>query len=262
MVFETIDNVVRGQLVAEGLTIHWYFEFLYHALECCRNLNLEIFGNTKAVILPVNSYYAVDLPCDYVDYVKVGRINGQYVIPLYERDELNNVVNQDANGNPIPWPTAGTYSGTTYPVSTGEIFNIYYWWYVSVNDKGENLGGFFGYRDGNMIGGFKVVKSRNQIQLDNDPSLTQIYLEYITDNFSEGASNIQSLVPLHVVSCIRAYIHYKYLEGSSKATIGKLQLAKMQYEEEYRKVRAFRYPVSVEMVKKAFRRNYTLAPKM
>src|SRR3990167_3945386 len=68
-----LDDVIRELLVEQGKnTEHEYFRYLTLAISGLRNLNLDASGRPKAVLLPVNDNLTVDLPEDYIKYIRIG----------------------------------------------------------------------------------------------------------------------------------------------------------------------------------------------
>ena len=76
----TLDNIVRSALADRGYPMHFYLQFLQYGIDALRMLNFDVLQSIKSVRLPVNSYKAVTLPCDFVDIVKVGTETGQFVV--------------------------------------------------------------------------------------------------------------------------------------------------------------------------------------
>src|ERR1051325_10022357 len=102
MTWYSLDMITRSILMQRGYPIHWYIDFLKYSTECLRELTFDVLKVINSVKLPVNSYKAVTLPCNYVDWVKVGYATGQWVHPLAQ-GPINRLNNYDANGVKIPY---------------------------------------------------------------------------------------------------------------------------------------------------------------
>ena len=107
----TLDKLVRGVLTSRNYSLHWYLQFLHYGIQAVRELNFDVMQNVKSVRLPVNSYKAVTIPCDYVDYVRLGNELGQYILKWGEKDSFNRLNRFDANGNKINYPDIDMASG-------------------------------------------------------------------------------------------------------------------------------------------------------
>src|SRR6185503_10871944 len=140
--------------------------------------------NTKK--LPVDaSTNAVELPDDYQDYVQVGIEAGQNVKPLVETNKINPIIARNSDFEATTYgaiATANTnniiYYGALYP---------YYWNTVFWNSYGEFTGRMFGgtsYQDDT----FSVFPERNQIQLSERLSVSNIILQYISDGMNADAA--------------------------------------------------------------------------
>lgn len=262
MIMESMDNIVRGALINDGYSIHHYMQYLYYGLECLRELNFNVLRNVKPVMLNVNSYKAVDIPCDYVDYCKVGFTRGEYIVPLYERDSLNRLKNFDSNGNPIPWPNVFNLNNLPLNVDGNSLFFSYYSWYLSnINDKGESLGRQFNYGGGIQPGSFKVIPERNQIELDVNYDLSTVYLEYITDGTDVNNCNGDTMVIPYAISTIRAYIRWWNLERQRSVSSTEKQRAKDHYLDKLQELRRQKFHITIEDIRYSIRRSYQGALK-
>lgn len=99
MKYTSLDKVVKGYLLQRGYPIHFYIDFLVYAQRGFEEISFDTIGNIQTKKLPINSYNAVTLPDDYMDWIKVGITNGQFIRPLVNRQGMNRLNNYDANGS-------------------------------------------------------------------------------------------------------------------------------------------------------------------
>lgn len=202
MRFITLDKIIRRNLLAKRQPLHYYVEYLVHASTCLRELTFDSLKIINTVELTLNDYFAADLPCDFVDWTKVGIKMGQFVQPITQRDSINRLRNQDSQGDYIPYTDPG-------PESSSIDFSPYwpgYWMFQNVNDLGESLGRFYGLNAGLVPDGFKILKERNQIQFQESARATTYVMEYISDGqTSDNASQVEQ----YAWSCIEAFINWK-----------------------------------------------------
>lgn len=199
MRFITLDKIIRRNLLAKRLPLHYYVEYLVHASTCLRELTFDSLRIINTVELTLNDYCAADLPCDYVDWTKVGIKMGQYVRPITQRDSVNRLRNQDSQGDYIKYQEPSMYN-MDFPYWPG------FWMFQNVDDLGENLGRFYGYNAGNVPDGFKILKERSQIQFLESSRNTVFVLEYISDGqTSDNASQVDP----YAWSAIEAFINWK-----------------------------------------------------
>lgn len=205
MKFTTIDKIVRGILIQKRLPLHYYLECAKHAMDCLRELTFDSLRVVNTVILTVNEdgYYA-DLPCDYVDWTKVGFKVGQFVAPIPQRDSINRLHNYTSQG-------AITNYGD--PATTDADFPFWpgYWVYSNVNDLGENIGRLYGWNTGVSANSFKILPERGQIQFAESIQGSEIVLEYISDG--QTNDNATKVDP-YAESCIEAYVAWRTSRNS------------------------------------------------
>lgn len=199
MRYTTIDKIIRRNLLAKRLPLHFYVEFLVHATSCLRELTFDSLRVVNTVELTVNDYFAVDLPCDFVDWTKVGIKAGQFVKPITQRDTINRLRNVDSSGDIVPY---GAFDEVNleYPFWPG------YWFFQNIDDLGENVGRLYGFNTAVGSNGFKVIKERSQIQFTESLEYSTIVLEYISDGqTSDNATQVDE----YAWSTIEAYINWK-----------------------------------------------------
>ena len=83
-----------------GYPIHFYIQALKSASDCLRELTFDTLQNINTVKLAVSETGVAELPCDFVDHIKIGVERGQYVKPLVQKDGLNRLQKTDNTGQP------------------------------------------------------------------------------------------------------------------------------------------------------------------
>jgi len=256
MTLTNLNSIVNNVLNRRKYSIHFFLEFLIYASDCLRELSMDDLKVVQAKKLSVNEYNAVDLPNDYLDYVKVGVEVGQNVRPLVETSGLNRMVNRDADFNPIPY--YNPQKGNTNPIQYGYL-NPINWWGVNFNEYGEFTGRQFGAGAGVQTDVFTVVKERNQIQLtDHLTGLETIVLEYISNGQSaDAATQIDS----YAIATIEAYILWQMKESTRTYSEGERERAKQEYITQRQILRARMSDLTMEKIKRIIAENTYLAPK-
>jgi hypothetical protein len=235
MRFTSLDQITRSMLLQRGYPIHWYIDFLKYGTDALRELTFDVLKVINSAKLPVNSYKAVTLPCDYVDWVKVGVAAGQYVHPLAQ-GPINRLNNFDDSGNKIPY--SDELPDGTFAEIRGSIEYT-----NGLNSLGEHTGGIFNHNPGRSIGTFIELTERNEIQLDNDYPYDYIILDYISDGATCscgcdcGGDSATSIHP-YAIAAIEAYIDWKMKAFNRAYGAGEVQMAEDQYIRQERKLRA------------------------
>jgi hypothetical protein len=242
----TLDNLVRSTLASRGYSMHWYLQFLHYGVQALREINFDVIQNVKSVRLPVNSYKAVTLPCDYVDYVRIGNEFGQYIMPWAERDDMSRMNKFDAQGNKIPYGDIEATNGILPNNWEG------FWYTNYINDKGEHLGRIFNNKP-SFRNSFAVLRERGEIQLDTSYDGAEIVLDYITDGISTNASNA---VHPYASASIEAYINWKHKEHGRQYGPSERQLAREEYYNQLRVLRGRINHMDVQDIQRSLARNY------
>lgn len=183
----SLDNIVRKYLQQEGLTIHDYVECLSLATDCLRELNFDTLRTVKSSKLPVNSYKAVALPADFVDWIKISYARGQYVVEMTMDNRLNRMNNLSNTGQKIPYEV----------INADESINY------SLLDVDAT---YFNNNVAETSNSFKILKERGEIQLDNRCDAEYVILDYIGDGLD---TNADTQINPQAVSTINAYIAWK-----------------------------------------------------
>lgn len=202
MKLTTIDSITRSILLGRGLPLHFYVRYLKFAIDCVRERTFDTLKNTNTVQLNLNSYFAVDLPCDFVGLITLGVPAGQFVMPVTQRNTINNLTNTGANGQPIPFgkDTSGLGVPLDFPFYPG------FFLFTNVDDLGENLGRLYGLNTGLVNTSYKLVPSRNQIQFSEDFPSPTVILEYHSDG--QCVDNM-SKIDIRAQAMIEAYSIWK-----------------------------------------------------
>lgn len=181
MKWTSLDAITRSVLQQRQLPIHYYLQYLKYASDMFRELHFDTLRVVNAKRLPVSATGTVQLPCDFVDYTKVGIEIGQMVRPLHNEDGINRLPNVDANGRPTIYPEAS--SGAM--LSGGG---------AGMSDRGESLGGYPSYHDGLLQDTFKLLPERNIIQLNQAVGAGSVILEYVSDGtYCDAATKVDVL---------------------------------------------------------------------
>lgn len=261
MTTASLDFIVKNYLLKRGYPLHWYMQFMVYAADCLREITFDDLRVINTKILPVDqTINAADLPEDYQDYVTVGVMIGQRIRPLVPTSTLNPLVNLDVDQNYTPqeWQ-----DNTTPPESNQD--QLYYgalpyaqWFTVHYNDYGENIGRFFGLGAGYQEDTFQIIPQRNQIQLDQNFSVDNIVLQYVSDGQSADAA---TQIDPYAIRTIQAYIEYQMKAHNRSYTMGERQLAENNYVKERKILRARKADWSVEKIKRIVQKNTMGAPK-
>jgi hypothetical protein len=200
MTFTSVDTICRRWLLNNGYPLHFYAECLFHAADALRVLSTDTLKIVNTSRLPVNSYYAVDVPDDFVDDIAVTIPVGGSLQRIPKNDNLNPLRNKDDDGAFVPYTTSGSEQDVYFG------FGGAWSWYWNVNDYGEPLGRMYGVGGGAKANTYQVFKERRQIQLSETFTSDEIVLLYISSGTSiDNASKVDVLA----WDAINAFIAWK-----------------------------------------------------
>lgn len=110
----TVNEIVRSALLTTGRPIHYYMHYLHYALKAVKEIGFDSPFKIKSTKITVDTNREITLPDDYVDYVRVGWENGQYVKRLIEKHSFNRLMHLDSDGNQTAYPDVESDQGLIF----------------------------------------------------------------------------------------------------------------------------------------------------
>jgi len=240
----TVNEIVRSALLTSGRPIHYYMQFLHYALKGIREINFDSPFNIKSTKLTVDANREITLPNDFVDYIRVGYENGQYVVNLIEKDSFNRLINLDSDGNQIPYPDAESDQDLVYADS--------YYYSSHGNDKSEHIGRHFGHKP-TYKNSFMVIPERNKIMLDPSLHLTkEIVIDYVTTAMS-GSSSTATTMPAYAAEAVERYILWRFNEHNRLVPMNQKLMAKEEWNLAHKRYRSRKYQLTLDDILKSLR---------
>jgi hypothetical protein len=240
----TLNYCTRSYLNKTQRPIHYYARCLKYASDGIKELLYDSLRITNIVRIPVNGFYEVQLPDDFIDWVAVGLQVGQWKRPLIMKNSLNQLPNWDtATGTQINYPSPEIADQFWW----GEIN----WWGVNINTNGEDTGGYYGIGAGSEPDTFTIDFKNNVIRLNQCIKDSKIILEYVGDgSFCNSASQITP----YAESTINAYIDWQYKLNSKSYGMGDASQAERIFYNELRKLRARNNDLNPDQVERIINR--------
>lgn len=253
MTVTSLDAIVNNLLLQRRYSLHWYLEFLLYCKQCLEELSLDGEIDTfRYVVLPINDNHAIEIPNDYVDWVRVSSFVDGFVHPLVPDDSLNLVPNYNTNFDIQPYSSGiaslGSDAGQPeyYPSGTAAL----YFWANNWNMFGENLGRQFG--GSVQYDTFRVNKLRNEIKINELFNCSYILLEYEGNGSSaDNATNID----VRAASTIREYAMWKFKENNRTYSNQDAMLSYQQYTNERAKLRARTSDLTIDLLRRIVQKN-------
>ena len=249
MVLLTLDTITRRHLLEQGRPIHYYLEYLLHSSACIRELAKDTLKIVNTVCLPVNSIGAIDLPTDFMEDIGLfNEVKGQ-LQPMVHQDSITPLRKIDTDNGQFVENTVKTVN------DDGLLFgNRFGWgWYWNVDSYGAPTGGVYGAKGGTNYG-YKVIRERRQIQLNDGSQGGSKVLQYISNGQSvDNATQI----PFEAHFCIQKYIEW---QKSPQANNKNSQEANTYYTEQ-RKLQKALDSTTIADIRNIILNSYTAVPK-
>ena len=250
MVTKTVDSIVREALDEEGLSIHYYADFLLDVLTELQRLSLHHRMAAKQQQLTINGYNRVKLPEDFAYLIDLSIKQGERILPAKRDRSLNKLYNFDSQGNRIPHPEADSADEENF-VIVNYLDDFYY----DYNRYG--FGGFFGL-SAPQDRSFNVDLTNGEIVFSNQFNRDIVVITYAVDPVSCSTCN---LVTMEYVDVLKSYAIKMHRERSKFYNIYEKSQAEKHYLNRKRQMRALIYPVSRATLISNFRRGNHAAPK-
>ena len=250
-----LEKVVRELLIETGRTEHRFVQALQLGISCLRELEFDVTGSPVIKELTVSDLDTVDLPDDYLNYIRIGFVNKYgYFQELGRNNNISlNRSLDDCGKRKLPTsssvdsvPTEGASFGGTE--------------YGSVHFRNnENVGRYYGLGGGsNSNGSFKIDKNYQQIQLDCYQGGNKITLEYLADpNKTNGEFEVHPFA----IETVKSWIDWKLNENNANISISVSDSKKRIYASNKKVLRSRIASVSVQDMLQAFRKGNKAAPK-
>tara|TARA_R100000544_G_C2227501_1_gene61981 strand:+ start:14272 stop:15027 length:756 start_codon:yes stop_codon:yes gene_type:complete len=248
-----LEKVVREFLIESGRTEHRFVQALQFGISCLRELNYDVTGSPSIKILTVNDNDTVDLPNDYLNYIRLGFTDGRG-----EFRELGRNKDIALNRNLNDCGQRGQRYDSTQK-DTG-LFPYYASDYNSNHFRnGESVGRFYGAGGGNNSnGGFKIDKNYSQIQLDCYAGGSTITLEYLSDpNKAEGQFDVHPFS----VETVKSWIDWKINANNPNVPVGYSEQKRLLYSRNKKLLFARMSSMSVQDMLQSFRKGNKASPK-
>jgi len=254
MTTTSLDAIVNDILLKKRYSLHWYLEFLLYCKEAVEELGYDGDIDTfRYAVLPLNNNHAIELPSDYVDWIRVSAFIGGRIYPLVEDNSINLVPNYDQNFDIQPYSGGVAVGGQS--IGTPIYYNIGvtpYWFLTNYNMFGENLGRIYGGVIPNNT--FRVNKLRNEIKINEafNPPNNLILLEYCGNGLTaDNATQID----VRAVATIKAYAIWKHKQNNRTYNLGEIAASEQEYIMERKKLRARKSDITIDKLRTIIRNN-------
>jgi hypothetical protein len=223
----TIRYITMSTLNRLGMyDLKQYKRFVQIAIECFTE-EMSMFhtgvGN-EVVYLHMSAAKTVNLPADFIDWIKIGTpVNGKLRVLTHKDSILLPRVFDDTG-----LPVGNTDGDDTEGISNCIFFSDHF-------RNGQFVGGLFGLPGGIDTAYFRVDYENRQIVFSGTTERSEIVLEYTSSGLKADGS---SLVPRQLVAPIRNYILWQKDINDPRIAFNLKEMAKREYEESVQALRS------------------------
>lgn len=256
-----IKKIVSQYLNSADMGTHEFARCYNIAVRGIENeFNLDVQGQFLTVLLEVNLNKTVQLPGGYINYSKIGIVNGNgEFVCLKRNDQLSNyhaIYYDQANRN-AGVPTINSLGNPFLPAGNSG-YNYGYWYNFWQQGTSFNL---YGLPSGTAtIGTYKIDVGANVIILNPEFTYPQILLEYLSDGYNENDEDY--MIDSRCAEALLSWIRWQACVDQPKK-YGEGSLARMErtYWNEKRKARMRMNPFNLAEMNDIIRRATNLTAK-
>jgi hypothetical protein len=234
-----------------------------YALRGIREMGFDILKRIKSLKLSVNTDNdTVDLPDDFVDYVKIGVVGSDGLIYVFAENKNQNMAMKyvtDSAGNPVDSDGDGVFDrvdAKTEGVGRASVSDFESYTFRNFLYEG-NIGRAYGIGGGKYSGEFRINNEQNRIELYSTAGYSEVIIEYIADE----ARSTNPSIHIYAENALRSYIYYRLIERKANVPMVEKSRARQEYYNERRIANARLKSFTKEEALKTIRKNYKQSPK-
>lgn len=247
--FNKLSAIVDQFLIENDLHDGFFPKALAWACRGLREIKLDTWQDIKTVLLDVTDRKTAKLPQDFVDYTKIGAPFGQYVLTLGLNEELKTTNRQTTDQTVRGLLSQHLPNGLNFGNYDG--YNFF-------NFNGLSL---FGIGGGLPSKGYWKIHDTGECKellLDYDYSLSQVYVEYITDGFDPCG---ETIVHPYLYDYVFKFMEFRYeKKNNPKATENSIDRAERDVFWAEKRIRARRNNLNPQTVINISRAEIRLTP--
>lgn len=204
----SVDSCIYDYINEAELSQNKYFKLFHLSFRCMESLGMDFFYQIKSVKLPINANKTVTLPADFLNYNKLGVLNGAgELIPLKYNEKLTTF--HDLQTTRVA-DTQSENFVNYYSYSSPVFFNFW---------NGESYYNMYGVGGSGLYGGgFKIDIHNGVILLDSSFGYDGLVLEY-TASPQEGG---EYFIPVQFRETMIAWLAWKDIANIPSSRRGNL----------------------------------------
>jgi len=227
-------------------TMRNYKRYVQLGIEGFGELSLWHLSSLEVVYLRMSDGKTVDLPGDYVDWLKIGiPINGK--LRVITKNDSILLPREFEDGTEV----GNTDSGDEEGISNSIFFSDHF-------KNGAYVGGLYGLPGGIDTNFFRIDREEGQIAFSGPINRGEIVLEYLSSGLKTDGS---SLVPREAIPALRSYIIWSSIENDNRVAYNTKERAKREHEESVAALTSFQSIFTADEYLRMLYQSYTQVPK-
>lgn len=252
----TLNNIVNDYILETGDTSqHNYARFYRFGERALQELSLDVKYKVKTIVYnPDPSTMSYPLPKDYVDYLRIGTVKGNQIIPFgintdiaFNRQFTNcGAVADYAN---FPYNNYGDYVWGAY--ASGGVYPPH-----SIN--GEVIGAYSGLGGGQRLGYYRIDEQYGVIQFSEIALRGEIYMEYLV-SVSPQENGELSLSEFDA-EAVLAFISWRHAQNNKSFSPTEAERRKNEYYNQKRLAKKRHRRPNIQELLQAIHKSFQAAP--
>lgn len=207
----------------------------------------HIGAGSEVVYLHMSAAKTVNLPADYVDFIKVGvPINGKLRV-MTRHDNILFPRTFDDTGEAVGNTDGDDSEGVSNCIFFSDHFR-----------GGQFVGGLYGLPGGIDTAYFRIDRENRQIVFSGEVDRSEIVLEYISKGLKPDGS---SLIPHEAVAPLRNYVLWQMVENDFRVAYNEKARRKQEYEESVEALRSFTNSFTADEYRRMLYSTFRQTPK-
>lgn len=226
-------------------TLHKYARYLQYLISGLRDFNMDVSGVPKPVLLTINSNNTVDLPSDYIAFIRIAICGDDGNLHhLGHNPKMCHLETDDCGDLK---EVSGTGESAIADAEGGHLRND------------EAIGRYFGVGGGNNQNGYYNIRSREgYIELQNFKGTT-VWLEYLADieRNDEGEFEIHP----YLVEVLKDWMQWKIIQRNIRMPSNAKIVAKKDYTDSRNIAKRRFASFTIEQARQVIRKTMTMSAK-
>lgn|SRR3990167_9577264 len=241
----TIQKLVREYMIeVSENSLHKFAKYLQYAIAGLREFNLET-GVPKAVLLTINANKTVDLPADYIAFMRLALCGDDGNLHSLGHNPKMCYLVTDKCGDLKK--VDGTGEGSFSDAEGGHIRND------------EQMGRYYGVGGGNNTNGYYKIRAREgYIELQNVDE-DKLWLEYLADIERNNAGEFE--VHPYLIETLKDWMQWKAIQRNLRIPANAKIIAKDDYVRSRNIARRRFASFTIEQARQVIRKTVTMSAK-